>query len=57
MQLVDSAEFYFLYFQYGQLLLERFLQDLVSKLIVKDPKKRLTAKQALQHPWVQVRCS
>ena len=29
-------------------------QDLVSKLIVLDPKKRLTAKQALQHPWVQV---
>ena len=31
------------------------MQDLVSKLIVKDPKKRLTAKQALAHPWVQVR--
>jgi serine/threonine protein kinase len=30
------------------------LQDLVSKLIVLDPAKRLTAKQALHHPWVQV---
>ncbi|XP_057308525.1 calcium/calmodulin-dependent protein kinase type IV-like [Hydractinia symbiolongicarpus] len=28
-------------------------KDLVSKLIVADPKKRLTAKQALEHPWVQ----
>ena len=31
-----------------------FLQDLVSKLIVLDPKRRLTAKQALEHPFVQV---
>ena len=30
------------------------LQDLVNKLIVLDPAKRLTAKQALNHPWVQV---
>lgn len=28
-------------------------KDLVSKLIVLDPKKRLTAKQALDHPFVQ----
>lgn len=28
-------------------------KDLVKKLIVLDPEKRLTAKQALQHPWVQ----
>ncbi|KAL9986398.1 hypothetical protein ACROYT_G000541 [Oculina patagonica] len=28
-------------------------KDLVKKLIVLDPKKRLTAGQALQHPWVQ----
>lgn len=28
-------------------------KNLVSKLIVLDPSKRLTAKQALQHPWVQ----
>lgn len=28
-------------------------KDIVRKLIVLDPSKRLTAKQALQHPWVQ----
>ncbi|KAJ8278718.1 hypothetical protein COCON_G00057840 [Conger conger] len=27
-------------------------KDLVSKLIVQDPVKRLTVQQALQHPWV-----
>lgn len=27
--------------------------DLIQKLIVKDPKIRLTAKQAYEHPWVQ----
>uniref|UniRef100_A0A9J7ZW43 Calcium/calmodulin-dependent protein kinase IV n=1 Tax=Cyprinus carpio carpio TaxID=630221 RepID=A0A9J7ZW43_CYPCA len=27
-------------------------KDLVKKLIVQDPKKRLTTQQALQHPWV-----
>ncbi|XP_006639996.1 calcium/calmodulin-dependent protein kinase type IV isoform X1 [Lepisosteus oculatus] len=27
-------------------------KDLVSKLIVLDPHKRLTVQQALQHPWV-----
>ncbi|XP_016345985.1 calcium/calmodulin-dependent protein kinase type IV-like [Sinocyclocheilus anshuiensis] len=27
-------------------------KDLVKKLIVQDPKKRLSTQQALQHPWV-----
>ncbi|XP_028830723.1 calcium/calmodulin-dependent protein kinase type IV [Denticeps clupeoides] len=27
-------------------------KDLVKKLIVQDPKKRLSTMQALQHPWV-----
>ncbi|KAJ7993234.1 hypothetical protein DPEC_G00270330 [Dallia pectoralis] len=27
-------------------------KDLVSKLIVQDPQKRLTVKEALDHPWV-----
>lgn len=28
-------------------------KDLVSRLIVLDPSKRLTARQCLEHPWVQ----
>ncbi|XP_002736839.1 calcium/calmodulin-dependent protein kinase type IV-like [Saccoglossus kowalevskii] len=27
-------------------------KDLIMKLLVLDPKKRLTAKEALRHPWV-----
>ena len=29
------------------------VKDLISKLLVYDPKKRLTAKEALEHPWFQ----
>ncbi len=27
-------------------------RDFIRKLIVVDPNQRLTAKQALQHPWI-----
>ncbi|XP_073278352.1 calcium-dependent protein kinase 26-like [Primulina huaijiensis] len=29
-------------------------KDLVKKMLVRDPKRRLTAHQVLSHPWVQV---
>ncbi|KAK4478809.1 hypothetical protein RD792_014308 [Penstemon davidsonii] len=29
-------------------------KDLVRKMLVRDPKKRLTAHQVLCHPWIQV---
>ncbi|XP_044139393.1 calcium/calmodulin-dependent protein kinase type IV-like isoform X1 [Bufo gargarizans] len=32
-------------------------KDLVQKLIVLDPRKRLTTSQALQHPWVTGRAA
>ena len=32
---------------------EIIFQDLVRKLLVLDPKDRMTAAQALEHPWVQ----
>lgn len=28
-------------------------KDLISKLLVRDAKNRLSASQVLQHPWVQ----
>lgn len=28
-------------------------KDLVSRLLVVDPKKRYTAHQVLQHPWIE----
>ena len=30
-----------------------FFQDLISKLLVLEPKKRLTAAKALNHPWIR----
>jgi aurora kinase, other len=29
-------------------------KDLISKLLVKDPKRRLALKEVAQHPWIQI---
>ncbi|XP_069469298.1 serine/threonine-protein kinase DCLK3 isoform X2 [Ambystoma mexicanum] len=35
-----------------EILLEKAAKDLISKLLVVDPKKRFTASQVLQHHWI-----
>lgn len=32
-------------------------KDLISRLLVVDPKKRFTAQNVLDHPWISVRIS
>ena len=29
------------------------LKDLISKLLVRDPSKRLSAQEILEHPWIE----
>ena len=29
-------------------------KDLVRRLLEKDPKKRMTADECLEHPWIKV---
>lgn len=31
-------------------------KDVISKLLVLNPTKRLSAKQCLEHPWIKVCC-
>ncbi|XP_052011414.1 calcium/calmodulin-dependent protein kinase type IV isoform X3 [Apodemus sylvaticus] len=45
-----NCEYYFISPWWDEVSLNA--KDLVKKLIVLDPKKRLTTFQALQHPWV-----
>lgn len=33
-------------------IMSRSAKDLISKLLVVDPSKRLTAEAALRHPWI-----
>ena len=32
-------------------------KDLIQRLLTVDPAKRITARDALQHPWIKVRLS
>ncbi|XP_003504254.1 calcium/calmodulin-dependent protein kinase type IV isoform X1 [Cricetulus griseus] len=50
-----NCEYYFISPWWDEVSLNA--KDLVRKLIVLDPKKRLTTFQALQHPWVPGRAA
>ena len=39
--------------KYGSL--SKNVKNLLENLIVVDPEKRFSAKEALEHPWFQVR--
>lgn len=39
-------------FQFPSIAMSDSVKDLISRILVVDPKKRFTAAQALQHPWV-----
>ena len=28
-------------------------QDLIRKMLIKDPRSRITVQEALEHPWIQ----
>jgi calcium-dependent protein kinase len=45
-------------YEFDDLLWDRLspeAKDLVMKMMTTDPKKRLTVKEALKHPWIQER--
>lgn len=33
--------------------LSKEIREFISKLLVRNPEKRMTLKEALQHPWLQ----
>jgi serine/threonine protein kinase len=37
--------------------LAKMAKDFIGKLIVVDPKQRMTAKRALSHPWIRTKMS
>lgn len=34
--------------------ISEYAKDLVAKLLTSDPERRITAAEALQHPWLKV---
>jgi serine/threonine protein kinase len=46
--LFELIDFFFL------LALHTIASDLVRRLLVVDPRFRMTVKEALQHPWITV---
>lgn len=52
MQAIINADYRFEPTQYWEEVSEQ-AKDFINKLLTIDPAQRLTAKQALQHPWLQ----
>ncbi len=48
---IASVDYSFPEEQWGEI--SDLARDLVKRLLVMDPNRRLTAAQALQHPWLQ----
>lgn len=48
---IANADYSFPEEQWGEI--SDLARDLVKRLLVIDPSRRLTARQALQHPWLQ----
>lgn len=49
-QIISSGEFSF---PASSIFLSSDAKDFVAKLLVKDPRRRMTASEALNHPWLQ----
>jgi len=49
---VLKGDYHFNHDEFGAISEE--CKDLISKMLVVDPKKRITGQQALHHPWFQL---
>lgn len=48
---VAKGQYHFEHTQFKRCSYE--VKDLIARLLIKDPKKRFTADQAYNHPWIQ----
>lgn len=48
---IDKAEFYYPSRDWKHISFEA--KDLIDRLLIRDPRRRYTAQQVLDHPWMQ----